>query len=177
MFANQEIRYQPQPGPLTAAPPTRHFPRGRTALAPPAERHPQQGAASPAPLFLPGGSRAEAGPRVPPARPPAPAQRRDGDRRREKEGCGQGAACLWEDRGEPPGEPQHSRRGTIIASHAGVWCRARAEAAPLFPFPLLASPLPARSRGEARPGARRDAPGSGDNASPRGRRRRRCLGC
>lgn len=131
----------------------------------------------PASLFLPGGSRAEAGPRVPPARPHAPAQRRDGDRRREKEGCGQGAACLWEDRGEPPGEPQHSRRGTIIASHAGVWCRARAEAAPLFPFPLLSSPLPARSRGEARPGARRDAPGSGDNGSPRGRRRRRCLGC
>lgn len=123
-------------------------------------QHPQQGAASPASLSLPGGSRAAAGPRVPPA------QRRDEDRCREKEGCGQGAAWLWEDREEPPGEPQHTRRGTVIASHAGVWCRARAEAAPLFPFPLLSSPLPARSRGELGPGARRDAPGSG--MDPRG---------
>lgn len=82
MFANQEIRYQPQPNPLAACTPYPAFsPGARVALAPPTERHPQQDAAAtqPHPPF-PGGL----GARSTSPRPSSP--ERMGEKRREKEG-------------------------------------------------------------------------------------------
>lgn len=79
MFANQEIRYQPQPSPLTACTPYPAFPRGPALPLPHQQRDTRSKMQQPRSLALPsrgvpGRGRALGAPsRHPRARSPAPA--------------------------------------------------------------------------------------------------------
>lgn len=120
MFANQEIRYQTQPSPLTACTPYPAFPQGPALPLPHPQRETRSKTQQPRSLTLPSqgvpgrGRELGAPARLPPARPPAPAHPRAwGEMRREKEdeGCGQreGTAST------PPGYGR-TERGSLPVS-------------------------------------------------------------